>query len=162
MWFGEPHPFPERGSPTRLSASGQQSYKGWSCRNFTQYRFYPFVPQKRVHLNLDKRFSGWKVQSVPFPCTNFHSYIHVGNFTFYIHVVYDFISVFFFYFWRNSPTWARASSFTTFLDHTQRRNTACRTSLDEWSARRRDLYPTTHNVHNRQTSMPPVGFELII
>ena len=32
MWFGEPHPFPERGSPTRLSASGQQSYKGWSCR----------------------------------------------------------------------------------------------------------------------------------
>ena len=32
MWFGEPHPFPERGSPTILSASGQQSYKGWSCR----------------------------------------------------------------------------------------------------------------------------------
>ena len=34
MWFGEAHPFPERGSPTRLSASGQQSYKGWSCRIF--------------------------------------------------------------------------------------------------------------------------------
>jgi len=32
MWFGEPHPFPERESPTRLSASGQQSYEGWSCR----------------------------------------------------------------------------------------------------------------------------------
>ena len=32
MWFGEPHPFPERGSPTRLSASGQQGYEGWSCR----------------------------------------------------------------------------------------------------------------------------------
>jgi hypothetical protein len=30
------------------------------------------------------------------------------------------------------------------------------TPLDEWSARRRDLYLTTHN---RQTSMPPVGFE---
>ena len=28
MWFGEPLPFPERGSPTGLSASGQQSYKG--------------------------------------------------------------------------------------------------------------------------------------
>jgi hypothetical protein len=25
---------------------------------------------------------------------------------------------FFFYFWRNSPQWARASSFTRFLDHT--------------------------------------------
>ena len=31
MWFGESHPFSVRGSPTRLSASGQQSYKGWSC-----------------------------------------------------------------------------------------------------------------------------------
>jgi len=32
MWFGEPHPFSERGSPTGMSASGQQSYEGWSCR----------------------------------------------------------------------------------------------------------------------------------
>ena len=32
MWFGEPHPFPERGSPTELSTSGQQSYEGWSYR----------------------------------------------------------------------------------------------------------------------------------
>ena len=31
-----------------------------------------------------------------------------------------------------------------------------RTPLDERSARRRDLYLTTHK---RQTSMPPVGFE---
>ena len=37
-----------------------------------------------------------------------------------------------------------------------------RTPLDEWSARRRDLYLTTHNTHNRQTSMPPVGFESTI
>jgi len=35
MWFGEPHPFPERGSPTGLSASGQQRYKGWSCIGHT-------------------------------------------------------------------------------------------------------------------------------
>ena len=52
--------------------------------------------------------------------------------------------------------WVMASSFTRFLDHTQRRATVGRTSLDEWSARRRDLYLTTHN---RQMSMPPVGFE---
>ena len=62
-------------------------------------------------------------------------------------------------FWRNSPQWARAFSFTRFLDQTQRRTTVGRTPLDEWSARRRDLYLTTHNTHNRQTSMPPVGFE---
>ena len=46
-----------------------------------------------------------------------------------------------------------------FLDHTQRRTTVGRTLLDEWSARRRDLYLTTHDTHNRQISMPPVGFE---
>ena len=60
--------------------------------------------------------------------------------------------------WRNNPQWARASSFTRFLDHTQRRTTVDRTPLDEWSARRRDLYLKTHNNHIRQTSMPPVAF----
>ena len=34
-----------------------------------------------------------------------------------------------------------------------------KTPLDERSARRRDLYLTTHDTHNRQISMPPVGFE---
>jgi len=52
-----------------------------------------------------------------------------------------------------------ASSFLMFLDHTQRRSTVGRTPLDARSARRRHLYLTTHNNHNRQTSMPPVGFE---
>jgi len=32
MWFGESHPFPERGSPTKLRPSVQQIYEGWSCR----------------------------------------------------------------------------------------------------------------------------------
>jgi hypothetical protein len=50
-----------------------------------------------------------------------------------------------FFFWRNSPQWVTASSFTTFLDHTQRRTTVGRTPLDEWSARRRGFYLTTHN-----------------
>jgi len=34
-----------------------------------------------------------------------------------------------------------------------------RTPLDEWSARRRDLYLTTHNIQNRQISMPQAAFE---
>ena len=46
-----------------------------------------------------------------------------------------------------------------FLDHTQRRSTVGRTPLDERSARRRDLYLTTHDTKNRQISMSPVGFE---
>ena len=55
------------------------------------------------------------------------------------------------------PTRATASSFLRFLDYTQRRTTVGRTPLDESSARHRDL--TTHNIHNRQISMPPAGFE---
>ena len=50
-----------------------------------------------------------------------------------------------------------ASSFLRLLDHTQRRTTVGRTPLDEWSARRGDLC-LTRNTHNRQISMPPVGF----
>ena len=46
-----------------------------------------------------------------------------------------------------------------FLDHTQRHTTVGRTPLDEWSATRRDIYLTTYNTLNRQTSTPPVGFE---
>ena len=49
-----------------------------------------------------------------------------------------------------------------FLYHTQRRATFGSTPLDEWSACRRDLYLTTHNTHNRQTFMLPVGFEPMI
>ena len=49
-----------------------------------------------------------------------------------------------------------------FLDHSQRRTTFGRTPLDEWSARSRDLYLTTHDTHNRQISMPLVGFETMI
>jgi len=65
----------------------------------------------------------------------------------------------FFLFGTTAPQRARASSFTRFLDHTQRRTIVGRTPLDEWSAHRRYLYLTTHNTHNRQTSMPSVGFE---
>jgi hypothetical protein len=69
------------------------------------------------------------------------------------------IVFFFVLLWRCDPTRVMAPSFLRFLDHTQRRTTVGRTPLDEWSARRRDLYLSTHNTHNRQTSMPSVGFE---
>ena len=59
----------------------------------------------------------------------------------------------------NSPQWATAS-LSRPHDHTH--PTPERTPLDEWSARRRDLYLTTHNTHNTQTSMPPAGFEPVI
>jgi hypothetical protein len=46
-----------------------------------------------------------------------------------------------------------------FLDHTHPRSRVRMTPLDESSARRRDLYLTKHDTHNRQIFMLPVGFE---
>ena len=64
--------------------------------------------------------------------------------------------------WRNSPTRARAAIFLMFLDHIKWHTRVGRTPLDEWSARRRDLYLTTHNIHKRETSILQAGFELAI
>jgi CDP-glycerol glycerophosphotransferase (TagB/SpsB family) len=69
--------------------------------------------------------------------------------------------------WRYNPLWFYFHSpvagisllVSRFLDHTQRRATVGRTPLDDWSVRRRDLNLTTHNIHNTQISIPPVGFE---
>jgi hypothetical protein len=47
--------------------------------------------------------------------------------------------------------------------HTHTRTHALgRALLDGRSTRRRDLYVTIHNTHNRQTSVPPAGFESAI
>ena len=63
-----------------------------------------------------------------------------------------------FCFCRDSRQWARASQFTRFLDH----NDTPQSVGLLWTSdrtRRRDLYLTTHNTHNTQTSMPRAGFE---
>jgi len=57
------------------------------------------------------------------------------------------VKTFFFFLWRCGPTRAMASSFLNFLDHTQRRTTVGRTTLDDGSASRTDLYLTTHDTH---------------
>jgi hypothetical protein len=69
------------------------------------------------------------------------------------------LNVYFFSLWRFVPIPGhglplRGFAFTL-IGHT----TLGRTPLDEWSARRRDLYLTTHNSHNRQISMPSAVFE---
>ena len=63
----------------------------------------------------------------------------------------DFVS-----FWRDSPLVGQS-----LLIHEVSRShtTHHRTHLDKWSARRRDLYPTTHNNRDRRNSMPPAGFD---
>jgi len=57
-----------------------------------------------------------------------------------------------------APSWpgpAHCRGFTITLRHA----TFGRTPLDEWSARRRDPYITTHNTHKRHRSTPPTGFK---
>jgi hypothetical protein len=49
------------------------------------------------------------------------------------------------------PQWGSSNA----LRHT----TLGRTPLDQWSARRRNFYLTTHNTHKRRTSMPLTGFK---
>jgi len=59
----------------------------------------------------------------------------------------------------------RASSFTGFLDHTQRHTTVGRTPVDEGSARRRDLYLTTNNnggSYLMEMRLGPVGLLMSI
>ena len=57
--------------------------------------------------------------------------------------------------WPNSPQWARASSFTRFLDHTQRRTTAGKTPMISLSHK-----PLPDNTRNsQQTNIhAPCGF----
>ena len=60
-------------------------------------------------------------------------------------------------FWRNSPEWARASSFTKFLDHPTTHHSRQDFSGRVISLSQRPLPDNTQ--HSQQTSMLPVGFE---
>ena len=95
-----------------------------------------FTPNKTAYLHT-------YIHSTDVIHTYIHTYIHINTF-FPVAL------------WPNA---GHGLSFLMFLEHTKRRTTVGRTPLDEWSARRRDLYLTTHNTHNRHTSMAPVGFE---
>ena len=64
-----------------------------------------------------------------------------------------------FCFWRDSPQWARASSFTRFLDHTH--NDAQLSLGLFWTSDQlvADTSTWQYIQHSRQTSFPQVGFE---
>jgi hypothetical protein len=64
-----------------------------------------------------------------------------------------------FYHGNTALMWQGLLIFEDSWSHSVTPTTLGRTPLDEWSARRRDLYRTTHNKHNRYTFTPPAGFE---
>jgi len=49
-----------------------------------------------------------------------------------------------------------------YFEITLRHTTIGRTPSEDGSDRRRDLHLTTHNIHRRQTSTPPAGFQSVI
>ena len=104
----------------------------------------------------------WSWKGRPIPLLPLRAVRSVQNLSACTRVTFTFTFnryAYLFFIWRDSPQWAGAFSFTRLPDHTQWRTAVGRTPLYEWSARRRDLYLTTHNTHNRQTSMLLAGFE---
>jgi hypothetical protein len=67
--------------------------------------------------------------------------------------------IIFFSLWRLDPILCHGVHLMGFAVTLTGHTTLGRIPLDEWSARRRDLYVTTHNIRKRQTSVPPVGVE---
>ena len=101
----------------------------------------------------------WRTWSTIYNCEC--SSVHVTQMAIHsiLIIIIIIITIIIFFLWRCGPARAMAFLFLTFLDHTPRRTTVGRTPLDKWPVRRRDIYLTTHNTNNRQTSMSPAGFE---
>ena len=117
-------------------------WKAGVCRT----TWHPFPEENCCHSHQSENL---KDTPPPLPQSCLYAYPYVS-----LHY-----TLLFFFLWRCGPTLAMTSSFLRFLDHTQRHVTVGRNPPGEWSVRRTDLYLRTHNTHNRQTSMPPVGFE---
>jgi len=129
----------------------------------SKWREFPSAPclagKKKLdgsHLYVVEIARPWHASELVSFLVGLRTYQHPGTFT----ISRSFRLRMRFFLWRCGPTRAMASSPLRFLDHTQRCTTIGRIPLDEWPARRRDLYLTTHNTH--KTFMPPAGFELAI
>jgi hypothetical protein len=112
--------------------------------NMSTWVIYTFITNNTTYINPDFKFiSVYHVRSHALQCSRT-----------------DFLQFCFFFNGSTAPWGPRQPHFSRLHDHTHLRHTTVgRTPLDEGPARRKDLYLTTHNIHNRQTSMPPAGFE---
>jgi hypothetical protein len=120
----------------------------------TQQRQYTLLPYSLLQTTANLSHTPYSVQLLLLLLHYMPRISHI-NYLFVIHSCNTtLIQVFFL--WRNSPTLARAASFLRFLDHIQWHTTVRRTPLDEWSARRRDLY-LTNTQHSQQTDINAHG-----
>jgi len=133
-----------------------QNTRRWSFENYARYKSTAFVN----HINFVCIATTNTIAITPITTTN-----NITKKIIIIYLRYEVTAwcpntqsaLFVCSFWRDSPQWATASSFKRIIPLWHA--TVGRTPLDKRSAWRTDLYLTTHNTHNRQTSMPPVGFE---
>ena len=91
---------------------------------------------------LNVRFQGQRVKKL------------IPNLFFYL-----FFILFYFFLMELQPLVGQCLLIIEALRLHSRHKTLDRTQMDERSAQRRDLYPTTYDTHKRQTSTPPAGFE---
>jgi hypothetical protein len=112
---------------TSLSGISKNKKKiaiGYFCASFT----------------LKSNYKTWPTSKAPYPTTNTKHVIKQTSHPYRrTHDVFNCTS---------DPTRDTASSILRFLDHTQGLKEVGRTPLDEWWARRRDLYLTSHNTRN--------------
>jgi hypothetical protein len=120
------------------------------------------IRKRLVTLSLEKRRHTLRIHFAKICkiCALFYHFYRLSYYYYYyIFIAYDLWDIF-----SHSATAPSGPGpphyrgFTITLRHT----TLGRTPLDEWSVCRRHFYLTTHNTHERQTSMPKVGFELTI
>ena len=93
-----------------------------------------------------------ELHEFPKLCNNFNT--QQDKFTWILH----FIRFWEFFHSVRAPSGPRPPQYRGFKI-TRRHITLGKSPLDKWSARRRDLYLTTHNTHKRQTCMPLARFE---
>ena len=74
------------------------------------------------------------------------------------HMIMNIMSIYFLTNCTKPPSGPGPSHYRVFTI-TFKHTTLGRNPLDEWSARRRDLYLTTHSTHKKQISMSPARFE---
>jgi len=117
-----------------------------------------------VHNILNKRVSscvlivaGHHNRNVTCPYSLYYVYTQPSYYL-YVTLIKYFLYTYFFYHGATAPSGPGPPHYRGFTI-TLRHATAGRTPLDEWSARRRDLYRTTHNTHKSKTTIPPVEFE---
>jgi len=139
-----------------------QCVRAYLCYKYYGMQTLALLPLHEMNVEI---FHYCVQNSLPLDCNQSSCSPFVSSSSFYGFVytlyiyIYIYLYVFFFFFFFTVALRPNAGHDHLILEVSRSHTTFGRTPLDEWSAHHRDLYLTTHNTHNSQTSMHPVGFE---